>query len=402
MHSIAIIGGGPAGLMAADTLLAASNDLTVTIYEKRKAPARKLLIAGSSGLNITNHLAVDEFLTHYESPSTRFPSIFGPMLRSFTPTDWVRFVESLGSETFLGTSGRYFVREMKASKLVRAWLKKLDAQGLQWKVGTEVRGFSPSNPGKIEISDSSGAILAYDAVIFCLGGGSYEPANQILKWPEIFKSHGVHFTDFRPSNAGYHVHWSEKFLAEADRQPIKSCVLKTSRGVRQGELLITSYGLEGTPVYTVGTPGPATIDLKPELEIQEVLKKLRSVKENLAPIRRAKKVLNLSPAALALIFHHAPREALTEIEAFAQLIKQFPIQLENPRPLEESISAAGGISIDEIDESMMLKRFPGVFLAGEMLDWDAPTGGFLIQACVSQGRWVGNHVLDFIRRKPLT
>jgi len=271
MHSIAIIGGGPAGLMAADTLLAASTDLTVTIYEKRKAPARKLLIAGSSGLNISNQLPVEEFLTHYESPSARFPTLFGPMLRSFTPTDWVRFVESLGSETFLGTSGRYFVREMKASKLVRAWLKKLDSLGLQWKVGTEVRGFSRAQDGKIELSDSSGTTHAYHAVIFCLGGGSYEPANQPLTWPNLFKTHGVHFTDFRPSNAGYQVSWSEKFLAEADRQPIKSCILKTSRGERSGDLLITSYGLKGTPVYTVGTPCPATIDPKPQPQPSKTL-----------------------------------------------------------------------------------------------------------------------------------
>lgn len=396
MRSIAIIGAGPAGLMAADTILHSSADIRVTIYEKRKAPARKLLIAGSSGLNISNDLPIDAFLSHFESPSPRFAQLFAPMLRSFASRDWIQFVESLGSETFLGTSGRYFVREMKASKLVRAWLKKLDSQGLQWKIGTEILDFDQTADGKIQLQDSMGNTHLHDAVIFSLGGGSYEPPNQSLKWPGIFEKHGVPFTSFRPSNAGYHVAWSEKFLAEADRLPIKSCVLKTPRGEKQGELLVTSYGLEGTPVYTVGTPGLATIDLKPELELSEILKKLRSIKENLAPIRRAKKILNLSPAALALLFHHAPREALLELESFARLIKQFPLVLERPRPLEESISAAGGISIDAVDESLMLSRYPGVFLAGEMLDWDAPTGGFLIQACVSQGRWVGTRVVHYV------
>jgi predicted flavoprotein YhiN len=231
-----------------------------------------------------------------------------------------------------------------------------------------------------------------------LGGASYEPTENPLHWPKIFTTKAIPFTPFTPSNVGYEVGWTPAFLKEAEGLPLKDIVLTTHKGKRQGELVITRYGIEGTPVYFVGTPGPALIDLKPGLTAEAVLGKLKAVKENLSPNRRIKKQLGLSPAAQALVFHLMPRAILEDrsLIQLAHTIKAFPIELLSPRPLEEAISSKGGVSMKALDERLMLKKYPGIFLAGEMLDWDAPTGGFLIQGCVTQGFCAGlgiNHYL---------
>jgi uncharacterized flavoprotein (TIGR03862 family) len=387
---VAIVGSGPGGLMAADVL--SSAQVPVTLFEKRKGLGRKLLIAGSSGLNITNSLPLPEFIAHYSGPK----GFWERVLTRFTPQDWIRFIEKdLGIPTFEGTSGRYFVENMKASRLLQAWKERLERQGVQFVLGAEVRDFE-SRASRVALDFGESSKREFSAVCFCLGGGSYEPQETPLRWPSMFARHGIGFSEFKPSNVGFHVAWSDAFLKEAEGLPIKGMTLTSPRGTRQGEIVITRYGMEGTPVYAVGQTGAVALDLKPSLSAEQILAKLEAVKENLSAIRRVKRQLGLDPAALALIFHHGSESILKSgnLKRVAGLIKQFPLEFLEPRPLMESISSSGGVHMDELTESLMLKRAPGVFVAGEMLDWDVPTGGFLIQGSVSSGFCAAQGIMD--------
>lgn len=393
VKTIAILGSGPAGLMAATR--AAQAGLQVRIFDKRKAAGRKLLVAGSSGLNITYDCETDEFVRHYTGPRERFEDF----LRSFGPTEWRAFIEKeLGIPTFKGTSRRWFVASegMKASGLLKAWVERLTAQGVSFELGRECVGFESIRmefgEGPVKLGFADGGTEQVDAACFCLGGGSWEPSEQPLRWPSIFRAHALEFNDFAASNVGYQVDWPEALLEEAEGKPIKNVVLRSSRGERSGDLVITRYGIEGTPVYFAGKSGQVSLDLKPDLSQEQILRKLELVKENLSPLRRAKRHLNLGEGALALLFHLG---AGSNLQDLAARIKNFPLHLRAPQPLAEAISSSGGLGWKELDRALMLKKFPGVFAAGEMIDWDAPTGGFLIQGCVSQGDWVGRAIAEY-------
>lgn len=389
---VALIGSGPAALMAAEVLSRAGH--SVSIFEKRKSPARKLLIAGSSGLNVTNSLPLPEFAAQYSGPAAFWDSVF----HALSPQGWLDFLEKeLGIPTFEGTSGRYFVEDLKGGKLVRTWIHRLQERGVRWFFDRECTGIEVDrSTSRLNLSFAQHPCQTLDAACFCLGGGSYEAEEIPLRWPAIFQHHDIGFSPFRPSNVGYRVAWTGEFLKEADRQPIKNIVLTSIRGSRQGEIMITDYGMEGTPVYSVGEKGTVHLDLKPDLTVEQILARCRAVQENLAPLRRVRKQMKLGPAALALLFHFTPPEKLRDLEALARHIKHLPLDFLGPQPLEEAISSAGGIALDEVDSQFMLKKIPGAFAAGEMLDWDAPTGGFLIQACVSQGFAAGHGILQYL------
>lgn len=397
---VAVVGSGPAGLMAATRFAELGYD--THLFEKRKSAGRKLLVAGSSGLNITYDAPLEEFVRFYGDSS----EWIRPMLEAFPPDAWREFIEDLGIGTFKGTSRRYFVEGMKAPELLKAWMKRLESLGVRFHFGAELIDFD-SRGGLVSLrfspqvspQVSNDEFFQWDAACIALGGGSWEPHEKPLRWVEIFKSKGLGFTEFRSSNVGFQVAWPEKFLQEAEGKPLKNVVLRTSRGERSGDLVVTRYGIEGTPVYAVGEPGQVFLDLKPDLSESKVLSALSSGKENLSPIRRVKRFLKLSDAAFALVFHLTPSSLLVgsqrPLEGLASRIKHFPLLLGDRQPLDEAISSAGGVSRDELDAALMLRRFPGIFVAGEMIDWDAPTGGFLIQACVSQGDWVAQKVRDF-------
>lgn len=400
--SIAFIGTGPAALMCASQLQKHSKiPLKITFIDKRKMISRKLLIAGSSGLNITNSLPLSEFPHKYSGPL----SFWKKSLHSFGPKEWIEFIEKeLHQETFIGTSGRAFVKEMKASKLLKAWKDFLNQNVRHqtvWKLGTEVIDFQPPFKGDstpIDLHYTHFAKETFDLVVFALGGGSYETASDepllLPPWPEMFSKKNITTHPFKPENVGYEVSWSPAFLKEAEGKPLKQCLFKSNKGEMMGDLMITRYGLEGTPVYTYGVEGEVHIDLKPDLRLDELLKKCLKSKENLSPERRIKKSLALSEASLALIFHYTPSEIKKDLSLLIERIKNFPLHLLKARPLSESISSSGGLDFSECDDHLKLKKFENIYAMGEMIDWNAPTGGYLIQGCVTMGAWVAHSILQ--------
>ncbi len=391
--SVAVIGSGPAGLMAADVLAHAG--VPVTIYEKRPGPGRKLFIAGSSGLNVTNCLPSSEFSTVYRGGDAYWPAFF----RDFGAGQWLNFLDkSLGLETFLGTSGRYFVKTMNAGLLMRHWRRRLTTAGVAWQFQKEACNFASMQEGEIVVEFADGSHARHSAAIFALGGGSWEPDEKPLRWPQMFIQKGIPWVPLQPSNVGYRFAWKPGFLAEAEGQPLKNIVLTTSRGSRRGDLIVTAYGLEGTPIYTLGASGSVTLDLAPDLTSAQISEKLARTSENLAPIRRVQRLLNMSKASQSLLFHHAPAAALSDLAAMSETIKSLPLNALGPQSLDEAISSAGGVSWDAVDADLMLKDSPEVYVAGEMLDWDAPTGGFLIQGCVAMGHAVGKKLLAKIHK----
>lgn len=377
---VAVYGSGPAGLMAATRLRGAGAE--VHLFERRPSYGRKLLIAGSSGLNITHDAPVEGFIPHYQGFT---PDFWRRVLTAMSPQDWIDWIRAMGFETFAGTSGRWFVREMKASNLLKAWIEGLKLEGVVLHPGQEWR--------------TRAELDGWDAVGFFLGGGSWEESTP--GWLARFPSElGVATEPFYPTNAGYEVAWSDGFLQEAEGKPLKNIVLTTASGEKAGELVVTRYGLEGTPVYFHGTPGPATLDLKPGLTQALIRAKLLSLRENLSPLRRIKKQLQLGEAALALLFHHTPDAVKNDLESMIKRVKAFPLELLRPRPLSESISSGGGVRLDEVmtepGRELMLRRHPGWFCGGEMLAWTAPTGGFLIQGCVSQGALAADNIARYL------
>jgi uncharacterized flavoprotein (TIGR03862 family) len=378
---IAIVGSGPAGLMAADYL--ATKGYKVVIFEKRAGIGRKLYIAGASGLNITNSAPLDEFVSVYVSNK---PDLWKKAIHDFPPQAWIQFIEEkLQETTFLGTSGRYFVKSMTAAKLVKNWKKRLVGLGVAFKTSYHMVDLKPSTN-----LDSKTVLIHFndhephqaDAVVLALGGGSYEEDLPIT-WPDMLRSHQIEVSNFEPSNSGWHVNFPKGFLDEAAGQPLKNINFRSSRGAKLGDLVVTSYGLEGTPVYFLGEVGQVILDLKPDLTEDQVLSRLKNVKENFSPIKRVKKTLKLCSASEALLYHFTKELPALSLESLSKLIKNFPLELLSPRPLSESISSSGGVSLDEVSVDFMLHRLPGVFVAGEMLDFDAPTGGYLIQGCIS-------------------
>ena len=378
---IAIVGSGPAGLMAADYL--ATKGYKVTIFERRGGIGRKLFIAGASGLNITNSAPLEEFMSAYVS---RSPDLWKQVIRDFPPQAWIHFIEEkLGESTYLGTSGRYFVKSMTAGRLIKNWKKRLLSLGVNFQTSHHLVDLKPpslQNSQSVELFFKNHETQCADAVALALGGGSYEDHVPIT-WPEMLRKNLVEVSGFEPSNSGWHVKLPQEFFDEASGLPLKNIRLTTARGSKLGDLVVTDYGLEGTPIYFLGEVGEGILDLKPDLTVDQVLDRLKKVKENFSPIKRVKKTLKLCQASEAILYHITKGDHELSLEKMAQAVKNLPLELLCPRPLSESISSSGGVCLNQLSSGFMLHQLPGVFVAGEMLDFDAPTGGFLIQGCVS-------------------
>ncbi|KQV65271.1 TIGR03862 family flavoprotein [Rhizobium sp. Root1220] len=385
---IAIIGGGPAGLMAAEILSSAGHQ--VTVYEAMPTVARKFLLAGKSGLNITHSEDYDRFATRFGASSDRLRRA----LDAFTPDKVRTWAEGLGTETFVGSSGRVFPVVMKASPLLRAWLRRLDAQGV--KVLTRHRWIGFSGDGYLVEATDGRKVVHPDAALLALGGESWPRLGSDGRWTPWLKERGIAIEGFQPANCGFDVSWSEAFRQRFAGEPVKSVLATSSAGAISGEFVITRHGIEGSLVYAhahalreelaAGGKAALEIDLAPGRTHERLMRDLGRQDPKASMASRLRKGAGIDGVKANLLREMAGNLDLSDPGQLTGLIKALPIPVQRPRPIAEAISSAGGIGWDEIDETYMLKALPGLFVAGEMIDWEAPTGGYLLTACFATGR----------------
>lgn len=401
-RTVAVIGGGPAGLMAAD--VAARGGASVTVYERMPTVGRKFLLAGRGGLNLTHTEELPAFLRRYGSAEPGLRAA----IEAFPPDALRRWCEELGQATFVGSSGRVFPKAMKTSPLLRAWLRRLDAAGVGFKLRHRWAGWDPQ--GRLLFDTPAGRqAIAADATVLALGGASWPHLGADGAWVDAVRAAGIGVTALRPANCGFLVRWSDVFRTRFAGQPLKRLRLSFGGQSARGEAVVTGAGLEGGGIYALSAPlrdaiiagGEAivTIDLRPDVERPELEKRLAAprAKQSLSTFLR--KAANLSPVAIGLLQEAAAsasqRLAGMTPDGLAALVKAVPVRLIGVAPIARAISTAGGVAFDQLDPSYMLRHRPGVFVAGEMLDWDAPTGGYLLQACFATGAAAGRGALQW-------
>ncbi|AWD23430.1 NAD(FAD)-utilizing dehydrogenase [Fuscovulum blasticum] len=370
-----VIGAGPAGLMAAGELAAAGR--RVLVAEARPSPARKLLMAGKSGLNVTKQEPLADFVTRYDT------AWLAPMLAAFGPAEVQDWCRRLGQEVFTGSSGRVFPVAMKASPLLRAWLQRLAAAGVElrtrWRwAGFDGDGFRFDTPDGVQVLHPRVTVLA-------LGGASWARLGSDGAWVPWLQGRGVGVAPWKPANMGLAVDWSPP-MARWFGTAVKGAALHAGQAVSRGEFVISARGLEGGGIYAVSRPvrdGAALVlDLMPDVSGAEVAARLARMKPGESTANRLRK-LGLAPGTAALLREWGQGLPL------AQAVKALPVRHAGPRPLDEAISVAGGITRDSLTDGLELRALPGVFACGEMLDWEAPTGGYLLTGCWATGRWAG-------------
>jgi uncharacterized flavoprotein (TIGR03862 family) len=401
---VAIIGGGPAGLMAAEVLVAAGAD--VDVYESMPTLGRKFLRAGLGGLNITHSESYTEFCSRYGDKQPQLQMI----LDDFTPSTFREWVHGLGIETFIGTSGRVFPTEMKAAPLLRKWVHRLRSAGVRFHLGHSWGGFG--NNGSLLIATGTEEFsIKPDVTILALGGASWPQLGSTGSWVPWLQEHGVEIAPWQSANCGFDVSWSPHIREKFAGAPLKavSLTFTGSNGVTQtkhGELLIAEYGIEGSLIYAfskdlreqINAHGKATftLDLSPGRSSQKVLADLSRARGSRSVSRHLQSCLGKNPLKRALIYEFLSREQIADPKVLAKFVKALPITVRKTRPIEEAISSAGGVCFKSVDQNLMLNALPGVFVAGEMLDWEAPTGGYLLTACCALGRWAGLGALKWL------
>jgi uncharacterized flavoprotein (TIGR03862 family) len=400
IRKAAILGGGPAGLMAAETLARAN--IAVTIFERMPSLARKFLMAGRGGLNLTHSEDLGRFLTRYGAAEPHLRRA----LDAFPPERLRAWSAELGQPTFIGTSGRVFPQAMKASPLLRAWLRRLDAMGV--KVALRHRWTGWDDEGALVFDAPGGVVRAMpDVTLLALGGASWPRLGSDGGWAEVLAREGIAVSRLRPSNCGFQVAWSDHMRARFAGQPLKTIALSFAGSRVRGEAVITGGGLEGGAVYAlspvlreaIDQAGEAvvTVDLLPDMDVDEVARRLSAPRGKQSLSNALRKTLSLSPAAIALA-HETAKGKLGALapDTAAAFLKAVPVPLTGIAPIERAISTAGGVAFDQLDDAFMLKKRPGVFVAGEMLDWEAPTGGYLLQACFATGAAAGEGALRYL------
>lgn len=400
-RDIAIIGGGPAGLMAAESL--STEGHRVTVFDAMPTFGRKFLLAGKSGLNITHSEDFPTFRTRFGSASDRLR----PALEAFAPDSVRAWAADLGTETFVGSSGRVFPTRMKASPLLRAWLRRLEAQGVHLKTRHRWTGFDGD---ALAFETSEGPVTVHpDATVLALGGASWPRLGSDAAWVPWLSASGIAVSPLRPANCGFDVGWSDMFRERFAGAPLKSVVTTSHAGTFPGEFVISRHGIEGSLVYAhsaalrdrLDRTGEATltVDLAPGRSAERLARDLSRQPAKASFSNRLRKGAGLDGAKAALLRELLPHVSQETPQQVAALIKALPIPLVRPRPIEEAISSAGGVALEEVNEHFMLKRMPGVFLAGEMLDWVAPTGGYLLTACFATGRAAAEGVSHWLRHR---
>ncbi len=403
---IAIVGAGPAGLMAAE--VAAASGARVTVYERMPSPGRKLLLAGRGGLNLTHSEPVEVFRTRYAAATAPL----APALDSLGPQALRDWCGGLGIETFVGSSGRVFPVSFKTSPLLRAWLHRLDAFGVRlapryrwlgWESGNGLRFATPAGE----------EVVRADATVLALGGATWPQLGTDGSWKPVVEAAGVATSPLRPANCGFLVPWSETFRARFEGQPLKNVAIDVGGRRSRGDAVVTRDGIEGGPIYALSAmvreaierSGSAALHvaLRPDLERDALVDRLarRRPKESFS--NGLRKALGLAPIALALL-READRPSLPPVSsldaaALAALVNAVPLRATATMPMAGAISSAGGVSFDALDTDLMLRVRPGTFVAGEMLDWEAPTGGYLLTACFATGRAAGAGAVAWLERR---
>ena len=383
-----VIGGGPAGLMAAEQLVNAG--LSVTIAEAKPTLGRKFLMAGKSGLNLTMDETVSAFLPHYYNAQTHLD----PMISSFGPQEVKEWTEGLGQQIFVGTSGRVFPKAMKASPLLRAWIARLLDAGVRLRTNWKLSGLSENN-AQFQTLDGAKNIIA-DVVVLAMGGASWARLGSDGAWVEQFGP----ITPFQPANCAFAMDWSNH-MTKFFGTPIKNITLRAGDMISRGEIIISRNGIEGGGIYSVSrtlrTGIPLTIDLRPDWTVDRVETALSKPRGKDSQTNHLRKALKLDPIKIALM-RELTLQLPQDAKALAKMVKCLSIKTLEPRPMDEAISTAGGIPWNRLDAGLMLMDRPGIFCAGEMIDWEAPTGGYLITACLATGRWAGLHAAQYAQR----
>jgi uncharacterized flavoprotein (TIGR03862 family) len=405
-NSVAIIGGGPAGLMAAEVISARGRFAKVDVYDSMPSLGRKFLMAGKSGLNITYSEPFEQFVSRY---GKRRPQL-EPMLKRFGPDELRQWVHGFGIETFVGTSGRVFPVGMKASPLLRAWLKRLADSGVTFHPRHRWKGFLSFAQGGLSLlnfeSPKGEKTIQADAVVLALGGGSWSRLGSDGAWVPWLEQAGVQVEPLKPSNCGFDVDWSLHFRERFDGHPLKSVVLSFGSFRQQGEFIVTKEGIEGSLIYAasallrdeIDARGSAvvTLDLAPDRSYEWLVERLSKPRGSRSMASHLEKTVNIKGVKAGLLREFVSKDDFQKTERLAHFIKNLPILLIATRPLDEAISSAGGVTFESLDENLMIRSLPGVFCAGEMLDWEAPTGGYLLTACFASGYTAGKGVLKWL------
>ena len=409
MPTVAVIGGGPAGLMAAEVL--AQGGVQVDLFDAMPSVGRKFLLAGVGGMNITHSEPVDAFLSRFGARA----EFIQPLLEVFPPAALCEWIHGLGIETFIGSSGRVFPKEMKAAPLLRAWLHRLRAAGVRFHVRHRWLGWNEAGALRFAAPVGELAVKA-DAMVLALGGGSWARLGSDGAWVPLLAQREVAVAPLLPSNCGFEVAggWSAHLRSRFAGQPLKTVALRFIDAAghshaRKGELMLSDTGVEGSLIYALSAPlrdtiaalGPVTVqlDLAPDKPLARVVAEIAHPRGARSLSSHLQSRAGIKGAKMALLHEVLSAAQLNDPIQLANAIKSLPLILAAPRPLDEAISSAGGVRFEMLDPHLMLRALPGVFCAGEMLDWEAPTGGYLLTACLASGRMAGQGALNFLNSK---